>query len=241
MTCEAVRERLTEHLLGSMPPEDDAAVRRHLRGCGACRREAAALGDGLATFARAAHDVDPPDDLRDRVLTAVREDQEEQDSEARVDRSWRRWGLAAVAAGLAFALVISLAWGTAQARRTDGVRADATSYTSLLAILGGKDFRAARLDPAGGQTVEGSVVVYDSHEDQSWAVVFVRAPGQSGSATPTLHADDGRTVEIWPLEFDRSGDGAAWLVTSVDLQPFDRLTVTAADGTPLATAEIRDV
>ena len=111
----------------------------------------------------------------------------------------------------------SLTWGVGQARRADRAGADAASYTGLLAILGGTDFRAARLEPAGARTLEGSVVVYDSHVDQSWAVVFVRAPGQSGYATPTLLDGGGRTVEVWPLEFDRSGDGAAWLVTSVDL------------------------
>ena len=239
MTCEAVQERLSEHLLGSMPETDDMAVRRHLRGCATCRREAAALGDGLAAFARAAHDMTPPDDLRDRVLGAVRDEQLD-----RVDHEpggRRRWVLPAVAAGLTLALVASLAWGAGQARRADRTVADAASYTGLLSILGGKDFRAGRLDPTGGRTLEGSVVVYDSHEDQSWAVVFVRAPGESGSATPTLHADDGRAVDVWPLEFDGQGDGATWLVTSVDLQPFDRLTITGADGTLLATADIRDV
>lgn len=239
MTCEAVQERLSEHLLGSMPEIDDAAVRRHLRGCAACRREAAALGEGLAAFALAAHDVSPPDDLRDRVLDAVRDDQ--RDTAASETPSWRRHALTGVAAGLSLALVVSLAWGVGQARRADRSVADAHSYTGLLAILGGTGFRAARLEPAGARTLEGSVVVYDSHEDQSWAVVFVRAPGQSGYATPTLHADDGRTVEVWPLEFDGQGDGAAWLVTSVNLEPFDHLTVTGEDGTLLATADIREV
>ena len=239
MTCEAVQERLSEHLLGSMPEFDDAAVRHHLRGCAACRREASALGDGLAAFALAAHDVVPPDELRARVLDAVRDDQ--RDTAPPPASSWRRFAVPGVAAGLALALVASLAWGVGQARRADRAVADAGSYTGLLAILGGTGFRAARLDPAGARTLEGSVVVYDSHEDQSWAVVFVRAPGESGYATPTLHADDGRTVEIWPLEFDGQGDGAAWLVTSVDLVPFDRLSITGEDGTLLATADIREV
>lgn len=239
MTCEGVQERLSEHLLGSMPEVDDAAVRRHLRGCATCRREAAALGDGLTAFALAAHDVAPPDELRDRVLDAVRDDQ--RDTAPRDRAAGRRSLLPVVAAGLALALVASLAWGVGQARRADHARADAASYTGLLAVLGGKDFRAARLDPAGDRTLEGSVVVYDSHEDQSWVVVFVRAPGESGYATPTLHADDGRTVEVWPLEFDGQGDGAAWLVTSVDLQPFHRLTIAGDDGRLLATADIREV
>ncbi len=239
MTCESVHERLGEHLLGSMPEHDDAAVRRHVRGCASCRREASALGEGLAAFAVAAHDVAPPGELRDRVLRAIRDDQ--RDVPAGSPQASRRWALPALAAGLTLALVASLAWGVGQARRADRASGDAASYTGLLAILGGTDFRAARLDPAGARTLEGSVVVYDSHEDQSWAIVFVRAPGQAGSATPTLLADDGRAVEVWPLEFDRSGDGAAWLVTSVDLRPFDRLRLTAEDGTLLATADIREV
>jgi hypothetical protein len=239
VTCEAVQERLSEHLLGSMPEIDDAVVRRHLRGCAACRREATALGDGLAAFALAAHDIPPPDDLRDRVLDAVRDDQ--RDTAPREPSFWRRHAVAGVAAGLVLALVASLAWGAGQARRADRAVADAGRYTGLLAILGGTGFRAARLDAVGDRTLEGSVVVYDSHEDQSWAVVFVRAPGESGYATPTLHADDGRTVEIWPLEFDGQGDGSTWLVTSVDLEPFNRLSVTGEDGTLLATARIRGV
>jgi putative zinc finger protein len=240
VTCDTVQERLAEQLLGSTSGEDDLAIRRHLRGCAACRRDAAALGDGLAAFARAAHDVAPPDELRERVLGAVRDDQlDAAATDAGTPR--RRRLLPAVAAVLAIALVASLAWGLGQTRRADRAASDAASYTDLLAILGGKDFRAARLAPASGVTLEGSVVVYDSHEDQSWAVVFIRAPGQSGYAEPTLLADDGRAVEVWPLEFDRSGDGATWLVTSVDLRPFDRLEVRGDDGTLLATADIREV
>lgn len=239
MTCEAVQERLSEHLLGSMPEIDDDAVRRHLRGCGTCRREAAALGEGLAAFALAAHDVVPPDDLRVRVLDAVREDQRA--TAPGPVSSWRRHAVTGIAAALTLALVVSLAWGIGQARRADRTLADAARYSDLLAILGGTGFRAARLEPAGARTLEGSVVVYDSHEDQSWAVVFVRAPGEQGYATPTLHADDGRTVEIWPLEFDAQGDGSAWLVTSIDLRPFGRLSITGEDGTLLATADVREV
>ena len=38
-----------------------------------------------------------------------------------------------------------------------------------------------------------------------------------GTATATLHAPDGRTVDLWDLEFQPDGNGAAWLVTASDL------------------------
>src|SRR5947207_1804402 len=58
MSCDEVRELLPEHLLGVLEPDPERAVSRHLRGCGACRAELASLGQGLATFARAAHQYD---------------------------------------------------------------------------------------------------------------------------------------------------------------------------------------
>ena len=60
MTCDQVREQLAEHLLGVLDPESDREIKRHLRGCAGCRAELASLGEGLATFARAAHQTEPP-------------------------------------------------------------------------------------------------------------------------------------------------------------------------------------
>ena len=57
MKCEEVRELLPEHLLGVLDPDAEQAMKRHLRGCAACRAELASLGEGLATFARAARVV----------------------------------------------------------------------------------------------------------------------------------------------------------------------------------------
>ena len=70
-TCEETRERLPEHVLGTLDETTDLAVRRHLRGCAGCRTEMGALGDGLALFAQAAHDAPPPPELQDRVLSQL--------------------------------------------------------------------------------------------------------------------------------------------------------------------------
>ena len=85
-------------------------------------------------------------------------------------------------------------------------------------------------------------MLYDSHQGQSFGIVLVRAPGLSGEAKVTLSTGDGpgdMTIDAGTLEFQPDGDAATWLVTSADLTPYDHLTITADDGTELATADIR--
>jgi hypothetical protein len=234
VTCDEVRELLPEHLLGSLDGPEDLEVRRHLRACAACRAEMAALADGVASFARAAHDRTPPDELRDRVMTTLEQEWHEMDEQTPV-RSRASW------IGRAAAIVVvvaALTLAAAQTQRANVAAADAESYTRLLSTLGGKEFRIGELDATTTGALEGSVVLYDSHRDQSWGIVLVRAPGQTGKAAVTLASDDGRTIEAGTLEFQTDGDAATWLVTSSDLTPFDRLTITAEDGTVLATADI---
>lgn len=236
MVCEEVRERLSDHLLGSIADDESAAVASHLRGCAACRVEAAALGDGLAAFASAAHDRQPPEELASRVGEVL--DAEWRSAPAAGSRHRRPSASWMAAAATVIALVASLTWGLSQRHSALTASAQGASYTNLLQILGGKEFRAGTLTPAAGVTLDGSVVVYDSHQDQSWAAVFVRAPGSSGRATATLEAPDGRTIEIRAIRIQPDGNGSSWIVTSIDLTAFDHLTIRGANGTVIATAQI---
>ncbi|MDP9297255.1 MAG: anti-sigma factor [Actinomycetota bacterium] len=234
-TCDEVRERLPEHVLGTLDDAQDLPVRQHLRGCAGCRQEMAALGEGIALFARASHDRTPPPELHDRVRTAL--DQEWSDTPAIAGQHRSRAWLAAAAAILV--VVASLGFGLSQQHRANLAAADALSYRNLIHILGGKEFRVGQLHAATGQTVvEGSVVVYDSSEDQSWVAVFVRAPGVTGDAAAVLHAPDGRSISLRPITIASDGAGSTWLATATKLESFDHLTVSAPDGTPLADATI---
>lgn len=234
MTCDDVRERLPEHLLGTIEDRDDLEVRRHLRGCAGCRAELNALGEGLSQFARASHDRPAPEELRDGVLGILAA--EWCDVPAAVHRSrssrWIAW------VGVAAAFVAVVSWGLAQSRRADGVAATASSYTHLLAALGGEDFRVGTLRAVGPRVIEGSVVLYDSSGDQSWGLVLVRAPGMTGEATPTLSSDDGKMIRMFPLKFGNEGDASSWLITYKTLTGFDHVTVTTPDGTVVATASL---
>lgn len=233
MTCDEVREQLAEHLLGTLDEVADTAVRRHLRGCSGCRAEAAALGEGVRTFARAAHDVEPPEDLRDRVLSVL----EDEWAEAPPTAAPRR-GVRTTRAAVAVALVASLAWGaisTVHAARLEGA---AERYEAFLAVLGGEDVRVGELKSAGRQEFRGSVVIYDSKVGQSWVLVLSRAPGWEGVANVTLHASDEARIDLHPMEFGPGGEGSTWLVTASDLTAFDRVNVWDDSGM-IASAEVR--
>jgi putative zinc finger protein len=234
VTCDEVRELLPEHLLGSLEGPEDLEVRRHLRGCAGCRAEMATLADGVASFARAAHDRTPPHELRDRVMTTLQQEWQDGNEPLPV-RPHSVWiGRAAAVV----AIVATLVWGAAQTQRAHVSAADAESYARLLSTLGGKEFRIGELGSSTSRQLDGSVLLYDSHQGQSWGIVLVRAPGQTGKAAVTLATDDGRTIDAGTLEFQTDGDAATWLVTSSDLTPFDRLTITAEDGSVLGTADI---
>ena len=137
------------------------------------------LAEGLDSFARAVHDREPPPELQDRVRQVLQE--EWRDLDERPDPKRRStWVLVAAALAVAV-LVASVSVGVVQTRARLASRS-AQSYETLLQTLGGKDFRVAQLTSTGTGSLEGSAVVYDSHVDQSWVLVFVRSSGVTGAA-----------------------------------------------------------
>jgi hypothetical protein len=229
-----VREQLAEHLLGTLDEVADADVRRHLRVCGSCRADLAALSEGIDTLARAAHDVEPPEDLRDSVIAALQA--EWTDVVVLPTRRPRRIWVARGAVALTVAA--SLVWGavaTVHAVRSDEA---AERYEAFLGVLGGEDVRVGELRAAGSQELQGSVVIYDSKVGQSWVLVLCRAPGWAGTANVTMIARGGeRTIELRPMEFGPGGEGSTWLVTATDLTEYDRVTVWSASGV-MASAHV---
>ena len=245
MGCDEVRDSLPEHLLGTLASEDEAAVRHHLRGCGSCRRDLAQLGEGLSTFARAAHQAEPPPDLKDRVMQAVAEEHAASANPAEVPgggpRQDRGRSLRARVLAVAAAVVVLAAsgWGVAQTIRASNLSERAHAYQVFLDALGGRDVRVARLEAAGTRPVEGTAVLYDSDVGRSWVLVLVRSPGASGSVQVILQSSGGR-IRMHPVQFDAEGDTDAWLVTSADLSRYDRLRVLDGTGHLLATGRVTD-
>jgi predicted anti-sigma-YlaC factor YlaD len=229
VTCEQVREQLAEHLLGTLDEAADDEVRTHLRGCGSCRAELRAMADGVGTFAAAAHDIDPPDELRQRVLTTL---DEEWDSAATRVRSGRPLRVAVIAA-----LSAALAWGAVATVLALRYEEAADEYETFLAELGGEHVRVGALRAQGSQDLQGSVVIYESSVGQSWALVLFRAPGWEGTVNVTMLAGEERRIDLRPVELGPGGEGSTWLVTSSNLASYDRVNLWDDSGV-LASAEI---
>jgi anti-sigma factor RsiW len=226
-----VREQLAEHLLGTLEPALDAEVRRHLRGCTSCRAEMSALADGVSTFAVAAHDVEPPDGLRPRVLAVLEEEWSDVTPAAprrRLASLGRAAGIAAVAAALVVSAVATI--------RATGFDEDAGRYRAFLQALGGHDVRVGELRAAGTDELQGDVVIYESATGQSWVLVMVRAPGREGIANVTMLAGE-RRIDLRPMEFGPGGEASTWLVTSGDLTSYERVNLWDEAGL-IASADI---
>ncbi len=235
MSAEHVGEQLAEHLLGTLEGPEDLEVQRHLRGCASCRREMAALGDGVSTFARAAHEVDPPVELKELVLSVVDREWAEvpaaQPTRARA-AAWLVWAAAIVA------IAGSVAFGVHEHNRASRYELAAGKYSAFLDALGGENVRVGSLAPNGTQAIQGSAVVYDSKVEQSWVLVLLRAPGMRGKANVVLSSPDGSRIPLHAVTFGPGGEGSTWLVTYASLKAFNRVTVTGASGAALASGTV---
>jgi hypothetical protein len=235
MTCEEARDRLPDYALGTLSETEGAAVRRHLRGCGGCRTDAAQLDGGVATFAGMTHVAEPPPHLERRVMAALADEWREVESPRRPARRFflvPKLGFAAVVAALAGAVL----WGSVAQFQVLQDRGDAAAYREALSVLGGQDLRVATLQPAR-PGVEASAVLYDSHRGLSWTGVFVFTKDQNirGPLTVTISNPAGHSIEFpFPLEINHEGRGAAWLDTAEDISTFTTVTVTGPNGEPVA-------
>ena len=235
-TCEDVRTQLPDFILGSAGDAGDVEVRRHLRGCGACRRELDALHDGLRVFGSTLERSAPPE-LSDRVMAVLSEEWSDAEGPRRSASLPPRWRVV-VAASLALA-VLAGTFGLLQLGRAREEARDASSFRTVLATLGGTGFKVGTLEAATATPVEGSVVAYESSKDQSFVVVFVRTPGLTGEGSLLVSRSDGTTWDPGSIEFDGDGDAAVWWVTDRSIESMTGLTVSAPDGSTLATASLR--
>jgi anti-sigma factor RsiW len=232
VTCDETREHLADHLLGTLEPDADGAVRRHLRGCASCRAEMTALAEGVTTLAAASHDVAPPPELRGRVLDVLTEEwSAAEPARSRWRAANRSWRVAAAAA-----LAVALGWATVATIRAADLQDDAARYRAFVDAMGGEDVNVAEFRPAGPGELDGDVVIYESERGPSWVLVLVRAPGREGVANVTMRAGE-RRIDLRPVEFGPGGDGSTWLVTSSDLTEFDTVNLWDDAGL-IATAEI---
>lgn len=71
---EARRNELAVYLLGALEPGEAAALEQHLAGCGECRTELAWLRPAVQTLPETVERVEPPAQLRARIMGEVEAD-----------------------------------------------------------------------------------------------------------------------------------------------------------------------
>jgi anti-sigma factor RsiW len=236
MSCDAVRLQLPDAVLGTLSETETAAIRRHLRGCAACRADAHELDQGVALFAGAAHLAEPPPDLKERVLAVL----EEEWAEPAPPTRSRRFHVVTKAVAAALIVLAGVgAWAAVAQSNANHWREDALAYRRFLGALGGKDVRAGPLRAAPGVTLDGSVAMYDSDKGQSWVLVLARAPGLTDTVTVKLEAPGGREITIpFPLKFDSGGEGWTGMVTGANLSSFNRIVLLGSGGRTLAEGTV---
>ncbi len=130
---------LPDLTLDTAEETEAAKVRRHLRGCAACRRDVASLDKGLLMFARAAHEEAPPAELKERVLSVLADEWGER-APAPVSSRPRLVRLVAAAAAV-LSLAGSVAWGVSERMTTQravarGVAERTAAQRSAAALRG---------------------------------------------------------------------------------------------------------
>jgi putative zinc finger protein len=207
MDCLAVRDRLAEHALSTLPADERVWVSRHLDWCAGCRKEAGELVRAATGLGLRLDPAEPPRDLEDRVVEAVATA-----AGRRVPRRRRLIASALVAA--TFVAVAGLGFGTYMAGRAQEAEADrlaaeeaadrarrdeqriARDLERVLRELResgliGSGARMVSLAPARAGIEGGGAAVIVDNERQHFAVVLVAGLEPARRYRALLFTDDG--------------------------------------------------
>jgi len=83
------REDLVAYSLGALAADEERRVESHAPGCARCARELEALGPAVAVLGESVEQLEPPPELRERVLAAVRREVEADEPERAAPRRRR--------------------------------------------------------------------------------------------------------------------------------------------------------
>jgi hypothetical protein len=245
VNCLSVRELLAEQVLGVLPKAEHSVVDRHLEWCAACRKEAGELQRAAATLAYSVAPVEPPVELEERVVEAVR------NAAGRRRAVAPRRSRVAAAGVLAAMLALSgLGWGAVMAGRSERLReqidaarqARASSletFEEVLQELEGTDRRnvveQATLASPKGRPAGGSALVLLSPSSDDMALVVVTGlDGLRAKQLPLtvrLAGEHSASVVVGQIRaLDSGGQGGVYGVFVDSLSSFHQVLVLDARG-----------
>jgi hypothetical protein len=236
MTCVEVRDRLTEHALGVLTPEDAGAVDRHLQWCAGCRKESAELQEGLASMTLALPPAEPHPSLEQRVVDRVAE------AVGRRKPLPRRRGrrLAVVAVAAAVVSLVSTTWAFSERIHSDDLLRSAQkrvkTVTNAFARLNGGRPYQARLEPVSDNQGFGTAVIVSAPNRDDLVLVDVLPPSpDTGPYTVRLQTRSGRVVDAGQLKATTGGDLFFWELTGHDLSQVHLVTIVNRSGWAVMT------
>ncbi len=214
---EPFESAVAAYVLGALPQSEEREFEAHVAGCDACQAEVATLRAAADALPASAAPVEPPPELRSRIMGIVRSEAEllraagpaaDRPPQPVPDRRrwWQGFGLrpAVALAATAAALVIGGVAGFALNGGGDGVRNRVATVTAQGASA------SLRIESGGA----GTLTVRDLPRPPRGAVYQVWLQRGTGAPVPT------------DALFEPRADGSASVAVPGDLQRADRVLVS---------------
>jgi hypothetical protein len=235
VNCTVVRDRLTEHALGVVAGREADALDRHLEWCAACRKEARDLRRAAAVLPYALDPAEPPADLEDRVVEAVRAEQRRGRPAVTAPRRSRLATVAALAAVLA---VSGLGWGAVMAGRASRAEQNAADVAqqSQDALIRFTDIFGATTDFADADVELGLLVPTEAGGDASGTAATIVAPQADDTVLLIVDGLDAEAGAPYSVEL-RAGENETLVVGAI--QPSAIATDGSAEFASMADDDFR--
>ena len=242
MTGGHVSSQLADHVVGSLSDRDAHRVERHLARCVECRREGAALENGMTALGLALRPADPPPNLGERIVARV--------SAARAAKPAAPARVRALAAATLAAVLVAVgALGWAVAERTRGNVAkeharrqveNVKGVIRALEAVGARPYRAELLPARQTKKGFGSVAIYSAMRVNDFILVGVVLPDDH-EAPYTVKATDpkGRVLSKGRLSKTNNGDWVFYESTVANLSRAISVSVTDRSGRAVVVGSIR--
>ena len=158
---DAILDEAPAYLLGELDAVARQAVDAHLAGCAACRAEYGRMREALDALSTGAPDIEPPAQLRTRILTAARAEADGRPARQATRPRQKPWAVAwlpAVAVAAALVLAVETAVTTRALHATQQAnQALAAQNRTLRAQLAGQGaLQLSVLQLAATKTAQGA-------------------------------------------------------------------------------------
>lgn len=235
MDCSTVRELLAEHALDTLEEDRRRFVDRHLEWCAGCRKEMGELVEGAAVVVTALAPAEPPADLENRVVRAIKE------VASRRGRARRpRAGLVAAVVAALVAMG-AVGWAVAMTGRVSELQ-DAAGSAEVRArqfenvlrdiLIEADDGRilSAELVGVGDAVGGGRGIVFDSPGGIDWALVLAGGlPKEEGPYRAYLTIG-GQRHRVGRLSPSSPGEVAVYRIFSSDVSEARWVSIRDSSG-----------